>query len=352
MTVTDLFLSLTPERVLEAVEAGGLRCNPVCHALNSFENRVYDVELDDLGHVVAKFYRPGRWSEAQIREEHAFMRELEEDEVPICGHRTFPDGSTLKRVEGIWYCLYDRRGGRAPDEFTDEDVERLGMLVARMHNVGARRDAPNRLRLDADTYIREELGWLLANGVIPEELRARYTAAADAIADLADRELEGVPVHRVHGDFHPGNLLVREGRYHLLDFDDMVVGPAVQDLWMILPGRDATTRAQREVFLEAYETFRAFDRRQLKLIELLRGLRLVRYAAWLARRWHDPVFPLTWPQFGTLEYWTEQTTDLEDLLVTIRQDLGEVDAAPAPEPDAADAELFWDWEDIQKRKGS
>jgi len=352
MTTTELYLNLTPERVLEAVEAGGLRCNPVCHPLNSFENRVYDIELQDQDHVVAKFYRPGRWSEAQIREEHAFMRDLEEDEVPICGHRTFPDGSTLKRVEGIWYCLYDRRGGRAPDEFSDDDVERLGMLVARMHNVGARHDAPNRLRLDADTYIREELGWLLANGVIPEELKARYAAAANAIADLADRELEGAPVLRVHGDFHPGNLLVREGRFHLLDFDDMVVGPAVQDVWMVLPGRDAHARAQREVFLEAYETFRAFDRRQLKLIEILRGLRLVRYAAWLARRWHDPVFPLTWPQFGTVDYWREQTTDLEDLLPVIREDLGEVTQAAAPDPAASDAELFWDWEDIEKRKGT
>ena len=352
MNTTDLFLNLTPDRVLEAVEAGGLRCNPGCHPLNSFENRVYDVELFDGDHVVAKFYRPGRWSEAQLREEHAFMRELEEDEVPICGHRRFPDGSTLKRVEGIWYCLYDRRGGRAPDEFTDEHVERLGMLVARMHNVGARADAPHRLRLDADTYVREELAWLQANGKLPDELKARYAAAANAIADLADRELEDVPVHRVHGDFHPGNLLVRDERFHLLDFDDLVVGPAVQDVWMVLPGRDAFARAQREVFLEAYETFRAFDRRQLKLIELLRGLRLVRYAAWLARRWHDPVFPLTWPQFGTLEYWTEQTTDLEDLLSTIRQDLGEVDAAPAPDPAEADSELFWDWEDIAKRKGS
>jgi Ser/Thr protein kinase RdoA (MazF antagonist) len=340
---TDLFLSLTPERVLDAVEAAGLECAPVCHPLNSFENRVYDVLLRDGQRVVAKFYRPGRWSQTQILEEHGFMTELVEAEVPICGLRPFPDGSTLRRIDDIWYCLYDRFGGRAPEDLDDESVERLGMMAARIHNVGARHDAPARIRVNADTYVRDDLAWLSLNGVLPQRLHDRFARAAEAIADLADRRLEGVQTLRIHGDFHPGNVLVREGRFHVLDFDDMVVGPAVQDLWLLLPGRDAHTIRQREVFLEAYGQFRDFDHATLDLIEPLRGLRRVHYAAWLARRWHDPLFPVTWPQFGTEDWWTEEAADLEDVLAHCA-----AGGAAIGQPDAdapTNADLFWDWEE-------
>jgi Ser/Thr protein kinase RdoA (MazF antagonist) len=339
---TDLFLSLTPERVLDAVEAAGLDCAPVCHPLNSYENRVYDVLLRDGSRIVAKFYRPNRWSEAQILEEHAFMAELIEDEVPICGLRPFPDGSTLKRIDDIWYCLYDRFGGRAPEDLDEEMVERLGMMAARIHNVGARRDAPSRVRITADTFVRDDLAWLSLNGLLPDHLHDRFCAAANAIADLADRRMVDVPTIRIHGDFHPGNILVRENRFHVLDFDDMAVAPAVQDLWMVLPGRDAHTIRLREVFLEAYEQFRTFDRDTLELIEPLRGLRRVHYAAWLALRWHDPLFPATWPQFGTEEWWAEETSDLEDVLA--HATAGGTPTGIA-DPDApTNADFFWDWE--------
>ena len=349
--ITDLFLSLTPERVLDAVEAAGLDCAPVCHPLNSFENRVYDVLLRDGSRIVAKFYRPGRWSQAQILEEHAFMAELVDDEVPICGVRPFPDGTTLKRIDDVWYCLYDRFGGRAPEDLDDETVERLGMMAARIHNVGARRDAPARVRITADTYIRDDLAWLSLNGLLPAHLADRFAKSANAIADLADRLLEDVPTFRIHGDFHAGNLLVREGRFHVLDFDDMVVGPAVQDLWLLLPGRDSHTIRQREVFLEAYEQFRAFDRTTLDLIEPLRGMRRVHYAAWLARRWHDPIFPATWPQFGTEDWWTAETTDLEDVLAHVTSGgVATGQGRDEGEP-LTNADLFWDWDGPSEAAG-
>ena len=349
---TDLFLALTPEKVLEAVEAGGLACNPVCYPLNSFENRVYEVELQDKTRIVAKFYRPGRWSEEQILEEHRYLQDLDDEEVPVANVRPFPDGSTLRRVENIFYSLSDRRGGRAPDELDDAAVRRLGMLAARLHNVGARRAAPHRLVLSGDTYVRGDLAWLLAHGTLPERLRDRYAAAALAIADLADELLAGVATHRIHGDLHLGNLLFRDGLLRVLDFDDMVTGPAVQDLWLALPGRDRETLRQREVFLEAYEQLRLFDRATLRLIEPLRGLRVVHYAAWLARRWHDPAFPAAWPHFGTDEYWERETDDLEEQLAIVRGEAkaaagggAEADDTPADDEEVlTNKDFFWDWE--------
>ena len=238
---TDLFLSLTPERVLAAVEAGGLAVNPVCYPLNSFENRVYEVELADRTRVVAKFYRPGRWSEEQILEEHQFLDDLAAEEIPVCTMREFPGGGTLRQIDGIWYALSDRRGGRAPDELDDATARRLGMLVGRLHNVGA--PAGRRRTACASpptpTSARTWTGWR-QHETLPRHLaRPLLRRGPRRSPTLADRALEGVPVHRIHGDLHLGNLLFRDGLLRVLDFDDMVIGPAVQDLWLALPGRDA-----------------------------------------------------------------------------------------------------------------
>ncbi len=351
---TDLFLSLTPDRVLAAVEAGGLRCNAVCYPLNSFENRVYEVELEDRSRIVAKFYRPGRWSEEAILEEHGFLAELAEDEIPVCPMRPFPDGGTLRQTDGIYYCLADRMGGRAPDELDEATARRLGMLVGRLHAVGARKPASHRLHLNAETYIREPVDWLERHETIPPGWRARYLGAARQAADLIDARLAGVAVQRVHGDLHLGNLLFRDGLLRVLDFDDMVTGPPVQDLWLALPGRDRLTLELREAFLEGYEQFRLFDRSTLSLIEPLRTLRIVHYAAWLARRWHDPAFPAAWPHFGTDEYWQKETEDLEAQLAILRGEAaqdeeegdGEARARPPKEEEAelTNKDFFWDWE--------
>jgi Ser/Thr protein kinase RdoA (MazF antagonist) len=367
---TDLFLSLTPQRVLEAVEASGLRCRPVCYVLNSFENRVYEVELEDRSRIVAKFYRPGRWSREQILEEHSFLAELAAEEIPVCTIRSFPDGETLHVVPpkagrrdggddcAMYYSLADRRGGRAPDELDDAALERLGAFVGRMHNVAARRPAPSRPRLTADHYVRRALAWMERHGTLSGTVKRRYFAAAEAIAELADELAAGVATHRLHGDLHLGNVLFRDGQLWVLDFDDMVTGPAVQDLWLALPGRGLEARRRREILLAGYQRFRSFDRSSLALIEPLRGLRLVRYAGWLARRWHDPAFRAGWPHFGTGEYWERETVDLEEQLAAVREaaesaaaraaaaapDPGHVFVPPADEELLSNKDYFWDWE--------
>lgn len=351
---TDLFLSLTPERVLAAVEAGGLRCRPVCYPLNSFENRVYEVELEDRSRIVAKFYRPRRWSAEQIGEEHAFLAELADDELPVCTVRPFPDGETLKRVDHIYYSLAARRGGRAPDELDAAAAERLGMFVGRMHNVAARRPAPSRPRLDADRYVRRVLAWMERHRTLSGALELRYFAAARAIAETYDELAADAAVHRIHADLHLGNVLWRDGELRVLDFDDMATGPAVQDLWLALPDRGPEAERRRRRFLAGYERFRAFDRSTLRLIEPLRGLRMVRYAGWLARRFHDPAFRAGWPHFGTDEYWERETADLEEQAAAVRaaaarpvgaDPLDPAALSPVPEEEAlTNKDYFWDWE--------
>jgi Ser/Thr protein kinase RdoA (MazF antagonist) len=309
---TDLFLALTPDRVLAAVEAAGLATNPVCYPLNSFENRVYEVELADRTRVVAKFYRPGRWTRAQILEEHRFLAEAEAEEIPVCPARPFPDGSTLAAIDGILYAVFDRKGGRAPDELTAATARRLGALVGRLHVVGARRRDADRLPLTSRAYLRDDLDWLRAERRLPPRLERRYVDAATAIADAYDRLSAGASTLRVHGDLHLGNVLERDGELRLLDFDDSMIGPAVQDLWLALPGRGRDSDALLEEMLESYEAFRTFDRAELRLIEPLRGLRLVHYAAWLARRWHDPAFPRAFPWFGEARFWERHAAELEE----------------------------------------
>jgi Ser/Thr protein kinase RdoA (MazF antagonist) len=354
----DLFYGLTPERVLEAVDAAGLRTNPVCYPLNSFENRVYEVELADRTRVVAKFYRPGRWTRAQILEEHAFLADLAAEEVPIVPARPFPDGSTLRETSGIWYSISDRRGGRAPDELDEPLLRRLGRLIARVHNVGARRAATERPRLDADRYVRRNLAWLREHDGLPRAVRQRYLDTAEAIAEIADLRMKGVETLRVHADLHLGNVLLRDGLLTLLDFDDFVTGPAVQDLWLVLPGRGADAERQCAVLLEGYRELRELDASTLALIEPLRALRMVRYAVWIARRWNDPAFRQGWPQFGDADFWRRETEDLEEQLAVIRGETGpaldrarqDVGAAE-PAIELTNKDYFWDWDEGTSGRG-
>lgn len=350
----DLFLALTPDRVLEAVEAAGLETRPVCYPLNSFENRVYEVELADRSRIIAKFYRPGRWSREQILEEHRFLAELDAAEIPVGTVRPFPDGDTLKTIESIFYALFERRGGRAPDEVSEALAERLGMLAGRLHTVGAQRSGEPRLTMNADTFIRVNLDWLEAHDTLPAHLAGRYLDTGRRLADLLDALMEGVEGQRIHGDLHLGNVLDRDGQLHLVDFDDMVVGPPVQDVWLALPGRGTWSDRLRDLFLSGYEQFRLFDHATLRLVEPLRALRMIHYATWLARRWHDPIFPATWPHFGTEDYWTRETEGLEEQLSWIETDTAGTDLGnrlgiqvpAAPEEEAlSNKDYFWDWED-------
>ncbi|NNL86518.1 MAG: serine/threonine protein kinase [Myxococcales bacterium] len=348
MGVTEFFFQLTPEVVLHAAERAGLRPTGHCTPLTCLENRVYDVRLEDERQVVMKFYRPGRWSRAALEEEHRFLRDLVEAEVPVCAPLEITaEGGTLAVHEGLHFAVWPRTGGRSPDELRDEDIEVLGRLLARLHNVGAIRGAAARPELDAHSRVREPLELLTRKGALPPSCADRYAAAATAVADHYENLARETPLHRIHGDCHFGNLLRGRDGWFFLDFDDFAVGPAVQDIWMLLPGRDAEGRRQRALLIEAYRQFRPFDDVWLALVEPLRAMRYVWYAAWIARRFEDPAFPDAFPHFGSETYWQRETTDLEEQLAILREEKrieeGERDGATvAGEPELTNEDFFWD----------
>ena len=333
--------ALGPDGVLRAVERAGFVPSGHCTPLTCLENRVYDVRLEDGRHVVVKFYRPGRWPLAAILEEHAFLADLAAADVPVCAPLVPSEArGTVLEHEGMHYAIWPRTGGRSPDELDDTAIAVLGRLLARIHNVGAVGNASHRPRIDAATRVAEPLSLLEQGGFLPPSCTVRYCAAAEALAEHYEALSEGVPVHRIHGDCHLGNLLQRDGTWFFLDFDDFAVGPAVQDVWMLLPGRDAEAGRQRALLLDAYRQFRDFAPGWLRLVEPLRGLRFVWYAGWIARRWDDPVFPDAFPHFGSEAYWEGETRDLEEQLARVeREARGE--GAPE-EPALRNEDYFFD----------
>ena len=310
------FNDLTPEAVLDAVETDDRRCTGRFIILNSYENRVYQLELEDESWVVGKFYRPGRWSKETILAEHEFLFELESVEIPaVCPLRMAE--STVGEINGILFSIFPRVGGRTPDELNDEQVRMLGRLIGRIHNIGALHDTPHRLRLDPVTYGEMNLLWLLDNDCIPAEAREAYAVTATQLIDHIKPMFQDVPMHRIHGDCHVGNLIGTRDGFAFLDFDDMAVGPAAQDIWMPLPSYDEYGARQRELLLESYREFREFDPAWLKLIEPLRALRFIHYSTWIARRMYDPIFQKTFDYFGTLQYWQKEVQDLREQLARI-----------------------------------
>lgn len=318
MTATDSFHQLTPERVLESVEIGGRRATGRVLALNSLENRVYDVELEDGERVVTKFYRPGRWSREAILEEHALLAELAEAEVPAVAPMDLGDGLTLREspVDGgvLYYAVWPKVRGRVPDELTSDELDQIGRLVARLHHVGARRPAPARPRLDAATYGDESVRIIVEAQVVPDELARRYEDVARAIVDRCRRALEGAPAIRLHGDCHLGNLLQGSGGFFFVDFDDFLSGPPVQDLWLAAPAPDEDGANMRARIARAYAELRDFDFASLAWVEPLRALRILRYAAWIAKRWHDPAFQRAFPGFDERPWWQRELQQLDEQL--------------------------------------
>ena len=312
----ESFFTLTPDRVIAAAEAAGVPCTGLCYPLNSLENRVYELERDDRTRVVAKFYRPGRWSREAVADEHRFLSDLEAADIPVAPPWALPGGVTVAEAPetGILYALFPRVGGRAPDELTDDQLRRLGILLGRVHAVGAGGAAAHRRVLDARAWGEESLKVLRAAPTLPGTIGAALEAVTRRLLDRVAPDFEGVEAHRIHGDCHLGNLLWGSAGPFFLDFDDMMVGPAVQDVWLLAPGRDAEGVRQRDVLLEGYTEMRAFDRTTLGLVEPLRALRYLHYAAWITRRWVDPSFPRAFPQYGTASYWAELVSDLEDQL--------------------------------------
>jgi len=317
--------------------------------LNSYENRVYDLTLEDDSHIITKFYRPGRWSLEQITEEHRFLAELAENDIPVCSPLPFADGRTVHEAEGIYYGIWPRTGGRSSDELSDTELEILGRLLARIHNTGAAAKNSGRLVLNTENYAHMPLEFLTANGFLPDQYIKRYSAAVKEIAEIYDSLSADVPLHRIHGDCHLGNLLHGPEGWFFLDFDDFLTGPAVQDIWMLVPARDTTGLAQRQVFLEAYRQFREFDDSWLRLIEPLRALRYIHYSAWIARRWADPAFPAAFPHFGTDNYWEEETRNLEDQIDYFYNHSALPEGMNSPareaEEELTNADFFWDWEE-------
>lgn len=334
------YSDLTPDLTLDALEAFGHRADGRLLALNSYENRVFQVGLEDGGFVVAKFYRPGRWLDAQILEEHAFAQELADAEVPAVPPLTLTldaqaarspalavgTPATLGHFGGHRLSVSPRRGGRTP-ELDDPDVLRwLGRFLARLHVVGARRPFAHRTRLDVEQVGRSARQWLHDYDAIPLDQRNAWLAAADEALDLAEAafgRIDGLKWLRTHGDCHPGNVLWTPTGPHFVDLDDASMAPAVQDLWMLLSGDPQERRSQLDAVLDGYESVSDFDWRELALIEPLRTLRLVHHSAWLARRWADPAFPAAFPWFATGSYWGQQTDLLRQQIDVMRPQDGD-----------------------------
>jgi Ser/Thr protein kinase RdoA (MazF antagonist) len=313
MGETRPYDGLTPDAVLDALESIGLRGDGRLLALNSYENRVYQVSLEDGSYRVVKFYRPNRWSDAQILEEHAFGAELAEREIPVVAAQEI-GGKSLHVFKGFRFAMYARRGGRPPELEDEKVLEWIGRFLGRIHAVGATRPFKERPALDADTFGAEPRDWLLESGLLPEDLKDTWVSTADLALDGVDDCFERIEHRaiRLHGDCHAGNILWTHEGPHFVDLDDARMGPAVQDLWMLLAGDRGTATKQLKALLDGYEQFHAFRREELGLIEPLRTLRLLHYSYWLARRWQDPAFPAAFPWFGTQRYWQDRILELRE----------------------------------------
>lgn len=318
---THPYDTLTPDALLDAMEQAGFAVSGRLFALNSYENRVYQVGLEDARPVIAKFYRPGRWTEAQIREEHSFTLELQEADIPVVAPMAMPSGDTLGKHQGFLFAVFPQRGGQAPDTSVTDTLYRLGQWLGQIHNIGARTRFRHRTEMSLLEGIESANRVLLEGNWIPEDLRPAWDSLIpDLIRGCAARiedagETEAL---RIHGDCHAGNILCRDEQMLFVDFDDCRTGPAIQDMWLLLNGEDAERGAQLGELLEGYEMFRDFNRRERHLIEPLRCYRQISHCAWLARRWDDPAFPRFFPWFAQPRFWSDQILSLREQLAALQ----------------------------------
>jgi Ser/Thr protein kinase RdoA (MazF antagonist) len=308
------FARLDPQTVLEALESVGMYGDGRLLALNSYENRVYQVGMEEGPPVVVKFYRPERWLDAAILEEHAFVAELAEHEIPAVPPLVI-EGRTLHEAAGYRFAVFPRRGGRAPELGDPATLEWIGRFIGRIHAAGAARPFQHRPTLDLQTFGREPFDWLRSHDFVPPELLAAWSSvvqqALEGVARCYERAGD-LPLLRLHGDCHGGNVLWTPDGPHFVDFDDSRMGPAVQDLWMLLSGERQEMVSQMADVLAGYEDFCEFHPRQLYLVEALRTLRLIHYSCWLAMRWDDPAFPQAFPWFNTQRYWQDRILELRE----------------------------------------
>ena len=313
--------ALTPEVVMEAVESVGRLCDARLLALNSYENRVYQVGIEDEDPLIAKFYRPARWTEAQILEEHSFSWELADTDISVVAPLRDDQGRSLHHYQGLMFALFPRRGGHPPELDNPDHQLVLGRTLGRMHTVGRASRFLERPALDPAGLLAESREQVLA-GFIPDDLRLPYTSLMDDIEKqllpISD-EMGANDMIRVHGDCHVGNILWRDDTPHFVDLDDCLQAPAIQDLWMFLSGERHDQELQLSELMEGYREFCDFDPRQLRWIETLRTLRIIRYAAWLARRWDDPAFPRAFPWFNSPRYWSDHILELREQVSRLQE---------------------------------
>jgi Ser/Thr protein kinase RdoA (MazF antagonist) len=313
------YSELSPETVLDAIEAVGYHCDGRVLALNSYENRVYQIGIEEGAPLVAKFYRPARWSDAAIREEHAFAGELAAQEIPVVAP-LLRDGVSLHVHRGFRYAVFPRRGGRWPELGTREEREWVGRFLGRIHAVGRAARFAERASLSMEDLGRKARDFVLDGDWMPDYLADKYADLTDELLDEVEARAGGwggAAVGRILGDCHRGNILWTDQGPHFVDLDDCVTGPAIQDLWMLLAGGQQEMRSELADLLRGYEQFQRFDRAEIALIEPLRALRMIHYSAWLARRWHDPAFPQAFPWFAEPRYWEQHYRSLEDQLAAV-----------------------------------
>lgn len=308
------FGELSPDRVLNLVEKGlGIRCNNLFRSLNSYINRVFEVETEEGVRLVVKLYRPGRWSGEAIAEEHRFLEDLTEQEIPVIAPLRLQSGTSLGQSEGLFFAVFAKCGGRSVDEFNEEQWLQLGRLLGRVHKVGESRQAGHRITMLPQFSTKDQLDYLQRSAAVPEDLKKPLNAAGRAVVDDIAPLFAGQNIIRIHGDCHFSNLIHRPGEsLYLIDFDDMAMGLAVQDMWMLLPGVPEESAYELELLLEGYETFSHFDRRSLRLIEPLRAMRFIHYMAWCAHQVADDGLTRAVDGFGSREYWQGEIEDLLD----------------------------------------
>lgn len=323
-TTRSVLDKLTPEQILRQVESAlGIVCSNLCRSYNSYINRVFEIEDEDGNGLVVKFYRPGRWSAQALQDEHDFLLELAAEEIPVIAPLPLKQGGTLGCCANIHFAIFPRKGGRCVDEFLDDQWLEIGRLLGRVHTVGARRLPRDRVRLHPASTTKTQLAFLRESGLLPEDLLGPYTHITEAIIAAIEPLFASGEAIRIHGDCHAGNLIHRPGEsFFLIDFDDMAVGPAVQDFWLLLSGPLADCPIEVDLLLEGYETFRPFNRSTLRLIEPLRAMRFIHYAAWCAHQVLADGATSVIPDFGSRPYWQQEIADLHDQLARIRAGSG------------------------------